>query len=607
MLLTVLRPLLLVALCAALFLALGASASAAPGAGPTAAVSLGDSYISGEAGRWLGNSINSAGDRDGTDRTCEEPLEAAVCDYDRSEVYLGPTEGCHRSDTAEILSATLPVAEKINLSCSGGVSKNLWRGSSGGEGQRGETSQADQLLPIARDKDVELVIVSVGGNDLGFASIVSDCFQRYSTRQGPCRPAQQQALDAAIPGAVERVQKAIDEIRAVMTSAGYRQSDYRLVMQTYPSVIPRASEARYAEQSPERSTFGCPFYDEDLTWGRDVAAPQIGGVVKTAAASRGVEVLELIDALQGREICSRTTEPASPTTPPSPTTSEWGRALSPETIAQGDTQEVFHPNAYAQRALGVCLSQVFAAAPGSFACANTPGQGPEGMRVTRSAAGPAPGGAAPSASCSAPARSPADRATARRAGRGLRFALPAAAPGRRFTVDVFQQSSGRRIFGNRLVARFTGRTRSFTWNGSANRRGRRATDGIYAVRFRAGTDEGRVAVRRSRGRFAGRPDYSKRRGCGDLRVFKLEHPVLGGRRNRALGIAFRLDGRARAAVRVVGSGRTIRTYAARTVRAGQTVRLRLASERVPRGDVRVILEITTAAGAVRHTLVARRL
>ena len=31
-------------------------ANASPGSGPTAAVSLGDSYISGEAGRWQGNS-----------------------------------------------------------------------------------------------------------------------------------------------------------------------------------------------------------------------------------------------------------------------------------------------------------------------------------------------------------------------------------------------------------------------------------------------------------------------------------------------------------------------------------------------------------------------
>lgn len=35
---------------------------------PTAAVSLGDSYIAGEAGRWEGNARTNLGDRDGTDR-----------------------------------------------------------------------------------------------------------------------------------------------------------------------------------------------------------------------------------------------------------------------------------------------------------------------------------------------------------------------------------------------------------------------------------------------------------------------------------------------------------------------------------------------------------
>ena len=54
---------------AALALVLIAPAAAALAtAPPTAVVTMGDSYISGEAGRWLGNSVNVAGDRDGSDR-----------------------------------------------------------------------------------------------------------------------------------------------------------------------------------------------------------------------------------------------------------------------------------------------------------------------------------------------------------------------------------------------------------------------------------------------------------------------------------------------------------------------------------------------------------
>ncbi|MEJ8641690.1 hypothetical protein WKI68_09865 [Streptomyces sp. MS1.HAVA.3] len=47
----------------------GAGTSAAsPGSGPTAVVSMGDSYISGEAGRWKGNTLTNTGSRNGTDR-----------------------------------------------------------------------------------------------------------------------------------------------------------------------------------------------------------------------------------------------------------------------------------------------------------------------------------------------------------------------------------------------------------------------------------------------------------------------------------------------------------------------------------------------------------
>jgi hypothetical protein len=51
---------------------------------PTAAVSLGDSYISGEGGRWQGNSIDPLADRDGTDRAF------TGTGYDLSRVSLPP-------------------------------------------------------------------------------------------------------------------------------------------------------------------------------------------------------------------------------------------------------------------------------------------------------------------------------------------------------------------------------------------------------------------------------------------------------------------------------------------------------------------------------------
>src|SRR5438093_12727315 len=99
---------------------------AGPGSSTTAIVSLGDSFISGEAGRWQGNSLNLFGTRDGTDRAAR--CTWIFCSYDASRVYGSSyANGCHRSDVATIASAGISVNEKINLACSGAQTNNIWR------------------------------------------------------------------------------------------------------------------------------------------------------------------------------------------------------------------------------------------------------------------------------------------------------------------------------------------------------------------------------------------------------------------------------------------------------------------------------------------------
>jgi hypothetical protein len=376
-----------VALVVATLLALGLIAQNAHARGnpaTTAAVSMGDSYISGEAGRWNGNSINPLPGNDGTDRAC---VGTPVCTVNLARVYVPPsdTDGCHRSDVAEILGATLAVTRRVNLACSGAVTDNIFRSANGGQPEKGEAPQADQLLTVARTYRVKIIYLSIGGNDLGFASIVQDCFERYTAKQGPCMPTQQPALAAKLPAVQLKVQKAIDEIRTVMNQAGYRTSDYRLVLQSYPSVVPRAAEARYAEVDPSRSVYGCPFYDTDLDWARNQAVLEIGGMVQAAAHARGAEFLALANAFQGHEICAKTDSEVSVVKPPSSVSSEWGRALSPSSIEQasGETQELFHPNAFGQQALGRCITGVWNRAPGQFTCTGSAGTGPPGIVVTR--------------------------------------------------------------------------------------------------------------------------------------------------------------------------------------------------------------------------------
>jgi len=185
------------------------------------------------------------------------------------------------------------------------------------------------------------------------------------------------------------IAKAIDEVRGTMRAAGYKPWNYRLVIQSYPSVAPRAAEARYPESGLSRPLIGnCPFYNADLDWARDSAIPRIANAVHGVAVAKKVQFLDLRHAFQGREICSLTSRHASPGQPPSGSTSEWGRFAGLSSVSLGETNESFHPNAFGQMALGRCLTLLFARPTGSHACLNTPGRGPEGMTTQRISTAP---------------------------------------------------------------------------------------------------------------------------------------------------------------------------------------------------------------------------
>ncbi|MFE9426377.1 GDSL-type esterase/lipase family protein [Kitasatospora sp. NPDC006697] len=350
-----------------------APAHAAAGDGVGIAVSMGDSYISGEAGRWAGNSDTTGGDRDGTDRAW------TGSGYDPAQVY-GATyrSGCDRSDSAEVLSAFGP-AGAVDLACSGATTANVLRAGSGGQAFKGEAPQADQLATLAAQRRVGLVVLSIGGNDLGFASAIADCVEDYEFWGGDCNSTEQAAIDGRMDAAMAGVGKSIDEIRAVLSADGYAAGDYRIVLQSYPSPLPRSAENRYPASGWSRTTQGgCPLGDADLDWARDQLVPQISQRLAQVAADRGAQFLDLQDLLQGHEACS--TAAAQGT---GASTAEWARYLTTG-ATQGTMQESFHPDYYGQLALGRCLDLVAARPAGqNYACRNTPGQDASGIQLNQ--------------------------------------------------------------------------------------------------------------------------------------------------------------------------------------------------------------------------------
>ena len=119
--------------------------------------------------------------------------------------------------------------------------------------------------------------------------------------------------------------------------------------------------------------------------------------------------------------------------------------------------------------------------------------------------GSGPGNPQPVGQCTAPAAFKSVDVARRSRGR-LRISFTRNAGAGRVSVAVFQTSKGRKVIGERRVRRYTGRTSSFTWNGRSGK-GKRLTNGVYFVRFRARDaagrlDSRRVVVQRKHARFA---------------------------------------------------------------------------------------------------------
>ncbi len=139
-----------------------------PGSGSPWTASVGDSFISGEAGRWAGNTDESSSKTDALGSTAY---------YDNAGGTGESIAGCHRSKSAEVYIGGGVSGE--NLACSGAKTYTSTEGSTFKPGidfynSGGKEGQALMLQHFAATHNVKLVALSIGGNNFNFAGIVHD-------------------------------------------------------------------------------------------------------------------------------------------------------------------------------------------------------------------------------------------------------------------------------------------------------------------------------------------------------------------------------------------------------------------------------------------------
>ncbi|MFI1964586.1 glycosyl hydrolase family 18 protein [Streptomyces pathocidini] len=352
---------------------------------PAATVSLGDSYISGEGGRWQGNANAKA---DGPDGDLDPNNDAWGTDRAAhgTQVYeknAAGSDACHRSDVAEIKGAAIggvPKERRFNIACSGAETQHILS-----EEFQGEKPQIQQLAELAADHEIGTVVLSIGGNDLKFSDIVQSCAVNFIANKESCRKQADEDLKKRLSAVREDVARTLDAIHETMGESGQDQSTYDLVVQGYPAPLPPAYEMRYEGDHYDRYTKGgCPFYDEDVSWTGEGAVAEIGGMLRGAARDGDAAFLDLADAFSGHELCAKSAKQATSRNsldkPIAAEDAEWVRYFS-GLSGGGQWQEAVHPNAYGQRALSACLvrmdQEIAESGARSFRCVGSAGSSPD--------------------------------------------------------------------------------------------------------------------------------------------------------------------------------------------------------------------------------------
>lgn len=339
-----------------------------PGSGPAWVVSLGDSAISGEAGRWAGNT--------NTSYTAVDALGADAY-FDNATRTAEQIPGCHRSESAAI---HIGVANSLNLACSGAQTSTHGGGDSdfkpgidfydGADGK----GQALLLQEFAAGHNVKMVTLLIGANDYGFADILQTCFLDwyFSPSWWPNYCNDDSDIKARftstnIAAKTAAIKGAILNVRRAMQNAGYSDGAYTLVVDTYWSPIPNGAANRYPQSGYTRQTVGgCGMWNRDADWANSTVVPTFNNSIRNAVAQSGVpnvKILDFTNALTGRRLCENTVGLleekglASWTSVGAVDKTEWVNQLrTTSTIGSPYMiQESVHANYWGQLAMRACM------------------------------------------------------------------------------------------------------------------------------------------------------------------------------------------------------------------------------------------------------------
>ncbi|TNH21016.1 SGNH/GDSL hydrolase family protein [Micromonospora orduensis] len=238
---------------------------------------------------------------------------------------LIPTQvdlNCLRSNRnyPSLVAASAGSSSFADVSCSGATTDDILYG---GSGQLGITLPP-QLSAVTSNS--ALVTVQIGGNDIGFSGIISDCAEASlsSPLGSPCKDRYTAGgvdqLQARITATVPKVTTVLQEIRRAAPGA-------RVVVLGYPAIVPDTG-------------YGCwpvvPIAYQDVPYLRGVEK-SLNAMLANTAAANGAVYADVYTPSIGRDACKSSG-------------TRWVEGLVPQNSAAP-----FHPNARGEQGMATAL------------------------------------------------------------------------------------------------------------------------------------------------------------------------------------------------------------------------------------------------------------
>ncbi len=288
-------------------------------------IGMGDSYMSGEGATYsqYGPKSTSGSSSDWWEIAYGNSLQETYPQDYKYPIDVTPSGvRCHRAGSASMMWGRDDYIG-LDLACSGATYDSTGDKpgmDNGGNSQIQMLKQAAAKIKAQGD-EITSIQLSIGGNDVNFSTIVSDCITRYlkpfATR---CSNDEDSELRKQVAAGLQPAQLAVREgtknIVAAMDSQGYAPDSYRITVQTYPIGVPTAQDFQsdfggnsgYGRQG----IGGCGLTNGDLDYFNNALGPKLFEVMQTGAdearsslPNSRVTVMNATNAFASHQLCSK--------------------------------------------------------------------------------------------------------------------------------------------------------------------------------------------------------------------------------------------------------------------------------------------------------------